>query len=99
MDSIKISDRERASATTCGVKFAPLFRRSENRKTIQTRTQAHDENGNVKWLRARTVYDAVGRVSVTTDPFLEGSRASRRIYYTILQSLSGDCVAAEKGVL
>src|SRR5262249_9191729 len=40
---------------------------------IQTRTESRDENGNVAWLINRTVYDALGRVSVATDQYVEGS--------------------------
>jgi YD repeat-containing protein len=41
-------------------------------QVLQTRQQARDAAGNVQWLVTRSVYDASGRVSVTTDPYLEG---------------------------
>lgn len=42
-------------------------------RLIEVRTQSLDEDGKRVWRVQRTVFDAYGRVSVTTDPFVEGS--------------------------
>lgn len=51
---------------------------------IETRTQAPDENGTLVWLVKRTVYDELGRKSIVTDRYIDGSStpvfATRTVY-------------------
>jgi YD repeat-containing protein len=42
-------------------------------RALQTRRQSRDADGNIQWLVTRSVYDASGSVSATTDEYLEGS--------------------------
>ncbi len=42
-------------------------------RVVDSRTQSVDQNGNIVWIVARTVYDAQGRVSFATDQYQEGS--------------------------
>jgi RHS repeat-associated protein len=65
---------------------------------IQTRSESRDAAGAVAWLLNRTVYDAIGRVAVATDQYVEGSTspvwATRYTYdgagrTTVLEQLKG----------
>ncbi len=39
-------------------------------RQIETRYQSKDEHGDLQWVATRTVYDTLGRTSVTSDPFI-----------------------------
>jgi RHS repeat-associated protein len=42
-------------------------------RQIETRSQSKDENGDLQWVATRTIYDSLGRVWITSDPFIEQS--------------------------
>jgi YD repeat-containing protein len=49
-------------------------------RTIETRTQSLDENGVLRWLVSRTVYDKAGRVTDTSDRYIEGVTPAGEVF-------------------
>jgi RHS repeat-associated protein len=56
-------------------------------RVVDSRTQSVDQNGNVVWLVARTVYNAQGQVELATDQYQEGSSTPVNATETIYDQL------------